>query len=596
MDRRSVLRAAALGGAASVLGAGVADAGGGDGRGANEYLVGTNSARAERRARGRAEKVRRTMDFDAQGKVVHGRYSPRAAEELRRRDDVRYVERDLPVEADGQTVPWGVDRTDADTAHAAGETGDGASMAILDTGVDPTHETLGVNVGVGRAETRCSGDCEADWDDDHGHGTHVAGSASAADNGVGVVGTTTDATLHPVKVLADDGSGWSSDVAAGIEWATDNGCDVVNMSLGGFGDVSGLREACRYAYDNGVLLVASAGNDGPCSDCVGYPAAYDTVIAVSATDDDDSLAEFSSTGPEVDLAAPGVSVYSSVPDDGYEYWNGTSMAAPHVAGAGGHLLAKGYSNVDARARLGETAEDVGLSSSEQGAGLLDVASALDVTNEAPSCSLSAPQDGETVSGTVTVQVVADDPEDDGSGLDVEASIGGRWVDTGYASGDYEVEWDTTDEDDGDVALRARATDDDGATTYSEAHTVTVDNQQSGDDGEDDDSAQEDDDSDDCSGICVLGIDVGDFALDMTRVVVDFTIDFAIDVTSWAIAWVLDTAGNVIGWYRSSETAGGPLSDSTAFEVPSDLEAVQVRLEAHNSRDGLADVETRRVSL
>ena len=543
------------------------------------------------------------MDFDAIGKVVQGRYSPRAAEELRQRDDVRYVEHDIPVQATGQTVPWGVDRTDADRAHDAGETGSGAAVAVLDTGIDPTHETVGPNVGIGRAETRCTGDCEADWDDDHGHGTHVAGTVGAADNGVGVVGTATDTTLHPVKVLADDGSGWSSDVAAGIEWAADNGCDVINMSLGGFGDLSSLEEACRYAYDRGVLLVASAGNDGPCTDCVGYPAAYDTVVAVSATDENDDLADFSSTGPEVDLAAPGVRVYSSVPGDAYEYWNGTSMAAPHVAGAGAHLLANGYSNADARRRLADTAEDIGLSSSEQGDGLVDVSAALDVANAAPSCTLAAPDDGATVGGTVTVRVDAADEDGDDSGLDVDVAIGGNWTTAEDAGGAYEYDWDTTAEDDGDVPLRARATDADGATTYSEEITVTVDNQASEEDGGDDpeqddgtDEESEESNESDCSGICFWGIDLIDLTLDLTRVVVDFTIDFAVDMASWAVAWVLDMSGNVLGWSRTSESSGGSLSDSIGLEVPADLEEVEVRLEAYNARDGLADVETKQVRL
>ena len=618
IDRRSVLRAVALGGSALALGPGVADADRGDRGRANEYLVGTNSPEAERRANERAERVRRTMDFGSRGRVVQGRYSPRAAERLRQRDDVRYVERDLPVEANGQTVPWGVERTGADTAHGAGETGSGAAVAVLDTGIDPSHESLEANVGTGRSEVRCSGNCRTDWDDDHGHGTHVAGTVGAADNGVGVVGVATETTLHAVKVLADDGSGWSSDVAAGIEWATDNGCDVINMSLGGFGDVSSLEEACRYAYERGVLLVASAGNNGPCTDCVGYPAAYETVVAVSATDENDELADFSSTGPEVDLAAPGVSVYSSVPDDDYGYWNGTSMAAPHVAGAGAHLLANGYSNVEARRRLGETADDLGLSSNEQGEGLVDVSAALDVANAAPSCSVAAPGDGETVSGTVTVRVDAADGEDDGSDLDVEVSVDGNWVTAAYSGGAHEYEWDTTAGDDGDVTLRARATDRDGATTRSDALTVTVDNadSESGDDPEqedpqeedgdepqqdEDDSEQDQEDSgsesddDGCSGICLWGIDVVDITLDVTWVVVDFTLDFTFDMTGWAVVWVLDSSGNTVGRYQTSKTTGS-LTDSNTFDVPSELDEVEVRLEAYDAETGLTDVETKRVSL
>jgi len=125
------------------------------------------------------------------------------------------------------------------------------------------------------------------------------------------------------------------------------------------------------------LLVAAAGNSGPCSDCVGYPAAYSEVVAVSSTASDDSLSDFSSTGPEVELAAPGTDIYSSVASNGgYDTFSGTSMACPHVSGAAGQLMADGATNAEARKTLKDNAEDIGLASNESGAGLLDVASAL----------------------------------------------------------------------------------------------------------------------------------------------------------------------------------------------------------------------------
>jgi subtilisin len=602
IDRRSVLKAAALGGSTLAFGRGAAEAKKGNGGRANEYLVGTNSKEAERKANERAEKVRRTMDFDRTGKVVQGRYSPKAAEKMRQRDDTRYVTKDTTVQTHGQTNPWGIERLDAPLAHDNGETSSGANVALLDTGIDPSHETLSSNVGTGRSEVRCKGNCETDWDDDHGHGTHVAGTANAVDNGTGIVGVATEATLHAVKVLEDDGSGWSSDLAAGIEWATDNGCDVINMSLGGFGDLKSLREACQYAYDNGVVLVASAGNNGPCSDCVSYPAAYNTVIAVSATSSDDSLADFSSTGPEIEFAAPGESVYSSTPDNNYGYWNGTSMAAPHVAGSAAHLMSNGYTNTEARQRLQDTAEDIGLSSNEQGHGLVDTSEALGVSNSGPSCSVTTPSDGATVSGTVTIGVDAGDKEDDNSNLDVEVYIGGRWISATYSNGTYKYDWDTTTENEGDITLRARVTDSRGASTSSGSRTVTVDNQSSSDNGGDepqqneDDSQQNDDGSSGCSGICVWGIDVVDLTLDITQILVDFTIDFTVDMTQWAVVWVFDMSGNSIGRYRTSKTSGGATMDSATFDIPADLDEVEVRLEAYNEAEGLADVEMKRVSL
>lgn len=178
-----------------------------------------------------------------------------------------------------------------------------------------------------------------------------------------------------MKVLTATGSGTTSDVAKGIEYTADQGWDVGSLSLGG-GDSDTLREAVEYAASKGVLLVAAAGNDGPCTDCVGYPAAYDECIAVSSTNRSDELSEFSSTGPEVELAAPGSDVSSTYLGGTYSTLSGTSMTCPHVSGAGAQLVANGHTADEARRQLKRSAEDVGLSSNESGAGLLDVAAAL----------------------------------------------------------------------------------------------------------------------------------------------------------------------------------------------------------------------------
>ncbi|MFC4439256.1 MULTISPECIES: S8 family peptidase [Natrialbaceae] len=313
----------------------------------------------------------------------------RAVSGLRQNPNVRYVEENGRMHALAQETPWGVERIDAPEAHEAGETGEGADVAIVDTGIDSTHEALEDVLGEGRAFTECTencrggpfgggngNDCNENWDDDNDHGTHCAGTAVAPDDGVGVVGVATQATLHAVKVLECDGSGSFSDIAAGIEYTADQGWDVCSMSLGG-SQSDAVSDAVTYAHERGVFLVAAAGNDGPCSDCVGYPAAEPEVVAISATDDDDNLADFSSTGPEIELAAPGEDVYSTVAG-GYDTFSGTSMACPHVAGAAGHLMSNGYTHEETRDRLRETAEDIGLEDNEQGHGLLDVASALDV--------------------------------------------------------------------------------------------------------------------------------------------------------------------------------------------------------------------------
>lgn len=336
-----------------------------------------------------ASEVYRTFDFGEIGVAVSGRFSDQALEALKNNPNVRYVEENGVMEAHDHTVdegngdpnqeqilPWGIDRVDAEEAQHNGETANGAEITIIDTGIDSDHETLTDNIAGGKAWVDCrGGSCNASWDDDNDHGTHVAGTADAVSNNVGVVGVGIEADLYAAKVLDKRGSGSFDDVAAAIEWSADQGHDVANMSLGG-GKSNVVEDAVEYASGKGVLLVASAGNDGSCTDCVGYPAAEPEVMAVSATDDTDALASFSSTGSEVEIAAPGVDVLSSIPGDSYDQFSGTSMSAPHVAGGGAQLMANGSTNGEARTQLKDTAEDIGLATNEQGAGLLDVAASL----------------------------------------------------------------------------------------------------------------------------------------------------------------------------------------------------------------------------
>ncbi|WP_224449972.1 S8 family peptidase [Haloprofundus salilacus] len=337
-----------------------------------EVNVGYRDKSGKRAAENAASSVVRRFNFDA----MTIRVDEHAVKGLQNRGDVRYVEANGQMHAFAQSLPYGIDRVDAEVAHANGETGAGADVAILDTGIDSNHPDLQANLGKGKAFVSARGSYSEPWDDDNDHGTHCAGTADAVDNDEGVVGVSTEATLHAVKVLDKRGSGSFSDIAAGIEYTADQGWDIASMSLGASSGSQTVKDACTYAYDRGVFLVAAAGNDGPCSDCVGYPAAYSEVVAVSATDSNDALANFSSTGSEVEIAAPGVDVESTVPGGGYDVFSGTSMACPHVAGAGAQLMANGYTNVEARDRLISTAEDIGLASNEQGAGLLDTAAAL----------------------------------------------------------------------------------------------------------------------------------------------------------------------------------------------------------------------------
>jgi subtilisin family serine protease len=256
-----------------------------------------------------------------------------------------------------QQLPWGVDRIDAELAST---TGAGVTVCIIDTGVDRDHEDLAANI-VGGINYVAKGPRldPSKWDDDNGHGSHVAGTIAALDNDRGVVGVAPEANLLIVKALDRRGSGYMSDVAAGMDWCVANGADIISMSLGASVDVSYVRNASDAAYAAGALLVAAAGNEYPAP--VIFPAAYDSVIAVAATDSSDAHAYFSNAGPEVELAAPGVNILSTGKSGDYTTKSGTSMATPHVTGAAALAWQTNMSmsNAEVRALMQSNAEDLG---------------------------------------------------------------------------------------------------------------------------------------------------------------------------------------------------------------------------------------------
>jgi subtilisin family serine protease len=237
------------------------------------------------------------------------------------------------------------------------QTGDGSVIVgVIDTGVDYTHSDLMNNIWTNSGETP-GNDIDDDsngfvddyygWDfayddsdpfDGDGHGTHVSGTIAAeGDNGIGVVGVNWDAQIMPIKFLDDYGGGWTFDAIQSVEYATLMGADLTNNSWGGGGYSQGLYDAIAGAGDAGQLFIASAGNYyGNNNDIYPhYPSSYDldNIIAVAATDRYDNLSDFSNYGPtSVDLGAPGSEIYSTIPDGGYAYYDGTSMATPHVSG------------------------------------------------------------------------------------------------------------------------------------------------------------------------------------------------------------------------------------------------------------------------
>lgn len=213
-------------------------------------------------------------------------------------------------------------------------TGSDIVIAVLDTGISPSHPELRGRVLPGFDFVNNDDDPR----DDDGHGTFTAGVAAAeGNNGIGAAGMCWQCRILPVKVLNRRGRGNDATIAAGIRFAVDRGAQIITMSFGGPDDSRVLREAITYALERNVLLVAASGNGQAEGNAPNYPAAYPGVLAVSATGPDDAITSFSTTGDFVDLAAPGVGVWSTLwrhtTGDTYGFADGTSAACPHVAGA-----------------------------------------------------------------------------------------------------------------------------------------------------------------------------------------------------------------------------------------------------------------------
>ncbi|MER9006356.1 S8 family peptidase [Mesorhizobium sp. M0862] len=269
--------------------------------------------------------------------------------------DARRHQAALQTALAGESVPWGIDQIGARAAWRRGYAGQGVVVAVVDTGISP-HVDLALPV---RGATFVPGSIS--YTDDHGHGTHVAGTIAARrSNGLGVVGVAPQARLMAVKVLARDGYSRGDSVALGITWAANNGAQVINLSLGSGQASDSLRRAVIYARSRQVIVCAAAGNDY--GGAVSYPAAFDDAcIAVAATDQSNRRANFSNRGSQLDLSAPGVGIESTYLANTYRELNGTSMATPHVAGVAAILLSRypGLSPLMAQRHLEATAMPLG---------------------------------------------------------------------------------------------------------------------------------------------------------------------------------------------------------------------------------------------
>jgi subtilisin len=340
-----------------------------------------------------------------------------AIDALRRNPNVTSIEPDglfhkIDMELDNT---WGVKRIGAGTVHDSGNKGLGVTVAIIDSGIDYTHPDLGGCLGESCKIAGGSDFVNNDDDpmDDDGHGTHVAGTVAANEDSSGVVGVAPEATLYALKVLNASGSGSFSDVIKALEWVVDNGIKITNNSYGSSGDPGTLvKAAFDNSYAAGVLHIAAAGNSGNCrgkNDSVGYPAKYASVVAVAATNSSDNRPCWSSTGPDVELSAPGVSINSTKMGGGYIIYSGTSMASPHVAGVAALVLGTNASlaTTEVRQILTSTAQDLGAAGRDTlyGYGLVDAVAAVGAVSSpitpTPAVNVTVNTDKSSYSGSDT---------------------------------------------------------------------------------------------------------------------------------------------------------------------------------------------------
>ena len=313
-----------------------------------------------------------------------------------RTSSVRYFEPDLRASAatlpnDPYFIPYQWDKWVMYADQAWDVTGGSmdVKVAVVDNGCDYTHPDLAADFKTGELGYDFIGNDNDPRPDDTTiqesfHGTHVAGIIAATrNNNIGIAGWAL-AQLLAVRVLNDSGSGTTDVVASGIRWAADHGARIINMSLTSSQSSTPLADACAYAAQQGVLIVAASGNDG--AEAIGFPAAYSQCIAVGATSTDSRLASFSNCGAEQELVTPGVNICSTAPglapDGNYVFADGTSMAAPQVAGVAALVMAKnwGLSAAEVRAILDASAIDMGVAGRDiqYGYGLVNAKRAVDL--------------------------------------------------------------------------------------------------------------------------------------------------------------------------------------------------------------------------
>jgi len=271
--------------------------------------------------------------------VVTASLTKQVAKELEKEESILYIEEDGHIQANSQTINWGYSELNMPSNIAQIPDSEGIKVGIFDSGIDLDHPDLNVMGGKSFIPGTVS------YDDDYGHGTSVAGIVSAINNDIGTLGVSSHVDLYSEKVLDSYGDGRYSNIIKGLEWAIEQDLDVVNMSFGGPSESKALRKALKEAEKNGILLVASAGNEGideSQKSTITFPAAYKSVIAVGSADQSLTRSYFSSYGKELEVMAPGEELYTTA-IDGYTHVSGTSFAAPYVTGLSALLLGENES-------------------------------------------------------------------------------------------------------------------------------------------------------------------------------------------------------------------------------------------------------------
>jgi major intracellular serine protease len=298
----------------------------------------------------------------------------------------------LKVSAAKKEVQQGVEMIDAPRLWKNNYRGDGVVVAVIDTGCDIDHPDLQGRIIDGRNFTRDYNMNPNNFDDNHGHGTHVSGVIAANQDGAGVTGVAPLANLLVLKVLAADGTAQYNDLINAIHYAIDwrgpwgEQVRVVSMSLGGSYDELKLHDAIKRAVSNDILVVCAAGNEGDGKESTtekSYPGHYHEVVSVGAVTLDKRIAEFTNTNEEIDLVAPGVNILSTVPGGKYKSLSGTSMATPHVAGGAAVLIHGFESKLNRKLTepeiyklLIKSTENLGYTRRAQGYGLLKLSKGL----------------------------------------------------------------------------------------------------------------------------------------------------------------------------------------------------------------------------